>query len=75
MCAWTLQPVLSYLMQDSLVNPYNVSFLLLHNRQSVGDVSKGITGAGTQRHRSRHEQEEGFIQYGAGSYLNIKVDF
>lgn len=53
----TLQPVLSCLMQDSLLSPYNVSFLSLHNRQSAGGVSKGITGAGTQR--SQCKQKEG----------------
>lgn len=33
LCAWTLQPVLGYLMQDNLLSPYNNSFLSLHNRQ------------------------------------------
>ncbi len=30
--AWTLQPVLSYVMQDSPVSPNNISLLSLHNR-------------------------------------------
>lgn len=55
--ARTLQPVLRCLMQDSPVNPYNVSFLTLHKRQPVGGVSKGITGAGTHRQRCCHKQE------------------
>lgn len=58
-CVWTLQPVLSSLIQDGLVSPYTVSFLSLRKRPSAGGVSKGITGVGTQEQRSQSGQKEG----------------